>query len=166
MKNFLMLTLFGTILLIACKSSNDQAAVIENETGYQYFGEKIENLAPKNLSELITDLQNQDSVYTQVKAQVESVCQAKGCWMNLVESVESGESDPAIFVKFKDYAYFMPKDIAGKTVVIQGYAYREVTSVDELKHYAEDEGKSQEEIDKITEPVEELKFMADGVILL
>jgi len=60
----------------------------------------------------------------------------------------------------------MPLDLAGSNVIVDGIAYKEVTGVDELRHYAEDEGKSPEEIAKITEPVEELKFMADGVIIL
>jgi len=38
--------------------------------------------------------------------------------------------------------------------------------VDELRHYAEDEGNSAEEMTKIREPEEELKFMADGLIIL
>jgi hypothetical protein len=71
-----------------------------------------------------------------------------------------------MMVKFKDYGFFMPKDIAGRQVVLQGIAYREVTSVDELRHYAEDAGKSAEEIQKITAPKEELKFMAAGAVLL
>jgi hypothetical protein len=49
---------------------------------------------------------------------------------------------------------------------MDGYAYREVTSVEDLRHFAEDEGKSKEEIEAITEPREELKFMASGVLLL
>jgi hypothetical protein len=69
-------------------------------------------------------------------------------------------------VQFKDYGFFVPKDIAGRQVVIEGYAYRAVTPIEDLKHYAEDAGKSQEEIDAITEPKEELKFLASGVILL
>ena len=60
----------------------------------------------------------------------------------------------------------MPLDLAGSEVIVEGIAYREITTVDELKHYAEDEGLSAEEIAKITEPAEELKFMADGVIIL
>jgi hypothetical protein len=59
----------------------------------------------------------------------------------------------------------MPLDLAGKEVVMNGYAFKDVTSVDELKHYAEDEGLSQAEIDGITEPKKELKFMASGVYL-
>jgi hypothetical protein len=38
--------------------------------------------------------------------------------------------------------------------------------VDDLKHFAEDEGKTPEEIAKITEPKEELKFLASGVKIL
>jgi len=50
-------------------------------------------------------------------------------------------------------------------VIMRGKAYKEETSVDELRHYAEDEGKSAEEVAAITESIIELKFMADGVIL-
>lgn len=60
----------------------------------------------------------------------------------------------------------MPKDIKGRKVIMEGYAYKLVTPVEELRHYAEDEGKSKEEIEAITEPLEELKFMASGVLLL
>ena len=49
---------------------------------------------------------------------------------------------------------------------MEGKAFREVTTVEELRHYAEDEGASQEEINAITEPTEELKFMANGVLVL
>ena len=48
---------------------------------------------------------------------------------------------------------------------MNGKAFKEVTTVEELRHYAEDEGKSEEEIAAITEPVEEYKFVADGVIM-
>jgi len=60
----------------------------------------------------------------------------------------------------------MPKDLAGQQVVMLGKAYRETTSVEDLKHFAEDEGKSAEEIAAITEPKTELKFMASGVMIL
>ena len=82
--------------------------------------------------------------------------------MNMVSNNPDKES---MFVKFKDYGFFMPKDIVGKTVIMEGVAYRETTSVEELRHYAEDEGKSKEEIEKITEPQVELKFMASGVLI-
>lgn len=98
-----------------------------------------------------------------VEGSVNGVCQSKGCWMNIVS--EKDANAPKMFVKFKDYAFFMPKDLEGK-VIMKGYAYKEETSVDELRHYAEDEGKSKEEIEKITKPVTEYKFMASGVKIL
>ena len=84
--------------------------------------------------------------------------------MNIVDPV-AGSTD-TLFVQFKDYGFFMPKDIAGREVVIEGQAYTEETSVADLKHFAEDAGKSEEEIAAITSPVVEKKFMASGVVLL
>ena len=77
-----------------------------------------------------------------------------------------GSSEPVFMVKFKDYGFFMPKDISGETVVLQGKAFRQITDVETLKHFAMDAGKSQAEIDAITEPEEEYIFLADGVELL
>lgn len=68
-------------------------------------------------------------------------------------------------VKFKDYKLFMPKDIAGKEVVIHGKAMKKEVPVDELQHYAADAGKSKEEISQITKPEVQLSFEADGVLI-
>lgn len=89
------------------------------------------------------------------------VCQKKGCFMNL--AMPNGET---MFVNFKDYAFFMPKDIAGKTVVLDGFAERKETSVEDLKHFAEDAKKSEDEIAKITKPKKEIVFEAKGVVIL
>ncbi|MFT3932460.1 MAG: DUF4920 domain-containing protein [Chitinophagaceae bacterium] len=90
-----------------------------------------------------------------------SVCQEKGCWMK----VENPNGE-AMMVKFKDYGFFMPKDIVGKEVVLDGEASVKETSVKQLKHYAGDAGKSEEEISKITKPKKELIFTAKGVLVL
>jgi hypothetical protein len=68
-------------------------------------------------------------------------------------------------VKFKDYGFFMPKDIAGKEVIVNGKAFIEAMSVDEQRHYAEDGGESAEAIAAITEQKKTLRFEADGVLL-
>ena len=144
-------------LWIACKTTPSVAGAS--------FGagvSKTDN--PVAFAEVVKQLETNDSVNVVMKAKVKAVCQAKGCWMNLVDPVTSSEE--SLFVKFKDYAFFMPKDIAGREVLVEGTAYSEITSVDELRHYAEDAGKSEEEIAKITEPVTEKKFMASGVVLL
>jgi hypothetical protein len=91
---------------------------------------------------------------------VVSVCQEKGCWMKVEKT--NGEM---VMVKFKDYGFFMPKNIIGKEVVLDGEASIKETSVKQLKHYAEDAGKSKEEIAKIKEPKKELIFVAKGVLV-
>jgi hypothetical protein len=96
-----------------------------------------------------------------VSGKVVDVCQEKGCWMKLEKS--NGET---MMVKFKDYAFFMPKDIIGKEVVVDGEAAVKETSVKQLRHYAKDAGKPEEEIKKITEPKKELQFVAKGVLVL
>jgi Domain of unknown function (DUF4920) len=70
-----------------------------------------------------------------------------------------------IMIRFKDYKFFMPLNITGKDVVLVGQAKKTITSVDMLKHYAEDAGKSKEEIEKITEPKSEIEFIATGVLV-
>lgn len=102
-----------------------------------------------------------DTLQTTLQGTVNEVCQAKGCWM----TIAAGD-DTEMMVKFKDYGFFMPKDISGREVVMHGMAYYQITPVDELRHYAEDAGKSEEEIAMITEPKKELHFLADGVQLL
>lgn len=96
-----------------------------------------------------------------VSGEVVVVCKKKGCFMTL-----KMPNNETMFVNFKDYAFFMPMDIAGKKVVIDGFAERKTTSVEDLKHYAEDAKKSAEEIAKITEPKKEIVFEAKGVVIL
>lgn len=78
-----------------------------------------------------------------VTATAEQVCQKKGCWMILKE----GET--AIRVTFKDYGFFVPKEILGKTVTVEGLLEEKVVSEKEERHYAKDAGKSKAEIAKI-----------------
>jgi len=158
--NILYTTVCLALLLAACKAPQKSTVSPLGEN----VGASISNPNPIDFAQLMSKMSQQDTVKTHLKAKVEGVCQVKGCWMNLVPT--EGTAEESIFVKFKDYAFFMPLDLAGSEVIVDGIAYREVTSVDELRHYAEDEGKSAEEIAKITEPAEELKFMADGVIIL
>lgn len=91
-------------------------------------------------------------------ATVSDVCQVKGCWMILVDG------DAKVRVTFKDYAFFMPKDLAGKTVVVEGVLTEEILSEKDARHYAEDAGKSKAEIAKIKGDQRELGFEATGVL--
>ena len=145
--------------LAACKNAGNNSASSDGI----HFGEAIDTTGMIPYTDLLSQMAVSDSVQAKVYGKVSGVCQTKGCWMNIVSDSDTSKTE--MFVEFKDYGFFMPKDLAGKEVVMLGKAYREVTSVDDLKHFAEDEGLTAEEIAKITEPKKELKFMASGVMI-
>ena len=111
-------------------------------------------------SELEKRLSN-DKYTGRVSGKVMEVCQEKGCWMRLDRG--NGET---LMVKFKDYGFFMPKDIVGKEVLLDGDAMVKQVPVKQQQHYAKDAGKSEEEIARIKEPKRELQFVAKGVLVL
>lgn len=125
-----------------------------------FHGKKISEDGAVAAPELVTKLGDKPEFNTKVQGTVESVCKVKGCWMKV--KTADGQT---MRVTFRDYGFFVPKDIAGKQVVFEGTAQQTTTSVAELKHYAEDAGKSKAEIAKITEPEKALTFVADGVIV-
>jgi len=127
------------------------------------YGEAFEAEDVLTYEELLQAMEGQDSlVGVVVKGKVAEVCQKKGCWMTLVSEANGQE----MMVRFKDYGFFVPKDLSGSTIVMKGNAYREVVPVDELRHYAEDAGKSKAEIEAITEPEVQMRFVASGVRVL
>lgn len=142
------------------KTSEVEEKVV-NEKEDTFLGESfnVENVTALDI--LVSDMNSNDSVMAVVEAKVTEVCQAKGCWMKV--DLPNGES---MRVTFKDYGFFMPKDLAGKFVKMNGTAKIEETDVETLKHFAEDGGKSKEEIDQITEPRMDYKFVASGVKLM
>ena len=125
-----------------------------------FHGKKINDRKAIPAAQLATALAEKTEMPAKVEGTVESVCQVKGCWMK-VKTTEG----QTMRVSFKDYGFFVPKDIVGKTVVMQGTAKQTVTPVAELRHYAEDAGKSKEAIEKITEPEKAITFVADGVLV-
>ncbi|HNR20240.1 MAG TPA: DUF4920 domain-containing protein [Bacteroidia bacterium] len=126
----------------------------------EHFGKKITAEGAITMAELDAQLKDKDKVEAKVTGKVSAICKAMGCWMKMER--EGGE---AMMVKMKDHKFYLPKDCEGKTATIEGVASVKKRTVEELKHYAEDEGKSQAEIDAIKEPTEEVVFIAAGVIL-
>ncbi|MFD2933189.1 DUF4920 domain-containing protein [Spirosoma flavum] len=149
MKNLLLTTLF----IAASLGAFAQDAV-------SYHGKKITPTDAIPATELTTKMADKTQMPAKVEGTVESVCKVKGCWMK----VKTGDGQ-TMRVTFKDYGFFVPKDIVGKTVVVEGTAETTTTPVADLRHYAQDAGKPKEEIAKITEPEKALTFVADGVLV-
>ncbi|WP_460218418.1 DUF4920 domain-containing protein [Psychroserpens sp. MEBiC05023] len=163
--------LLTVLVLVSCKEEKKNIEVsatteVESqaqEIDYASFGKEIsanDALTAKRMAVHYENMTVGDSIDAKMIAKVDEVCQAKGCWMKL--DLPNGEQ---VMVKFKDYGFFMPKDISGKEVVINGKAFVNEVPVDEQRHYAEDGGATPEEIAKITEPKKTYSFLADGVLL-
>ena len=153
------------LLVVACKQNTpDTTTQIskDTQTDFTSFGDVITSdnvLSQDDMAASYQNLSPGDTLDVKFKAVVNSVCQSKGCWMR----VELGQ-DQAM-VKFKDYGFFMPKDLAGQEVIMQGKAFVAEVSVDEQRHYAEDAGKTQEEVLAITTPKKTLSFESSGVLV-
>ncbi len=160
---------FCLLIIFAFSSCKDGVKTVKKveqpkqEIGYNSFGEKITSNKAITSEELLSkfrDLKVGDTINVKVASTINEVCSKKGCWMKVPLNKET-----ETMVRFKDYGFFMPLDSKGKEVVLNGKAFVKETSVKELQHYAEDAGKSKEEIAKITEPKTEFAFEADGVLL-
>lgn len=163
MKKYFALLLMIS-LVFSCKNekSSETMTTETEDIAYASFGDEIKAdnaLTAQQMAEKYSALQVGDTIQAKVAASINEVCSKKGCWMKL----DLGNDDE-IMVRFKDYGFFMPLNAEGD-VIINGKAYITETSVEELRHYAEDAGKSTEEIEAITEPEKTFAFEADGVLL-
>ena len=154
--------LFITLLFLsACKS--EKPAEVEHKSDYNSFGAQItdeNSLTAAKMFDQFKGMKEGDTVTLKFSSEIAEVCSKKGCWMKLPlnDSIQT-------MVRFKDYGFFMPLDSQGKEVIVEGKAFVKTTPVSELRHYAEDAGKSKEEIAKITEPKVEYAFEAHGVLM-
>lgn len=158
-----LISFFSLILIVVSCQPNKQEqkqAIAEN---YNVFGDTIlvsETTQMANLNSIYDDLAIGDTISTKITAVVTEVCKKKGCWMKL-----DLDQDREIMVHFKDYGFFVPKDIAGKKVILQGNAFVEQVSVEDQQHYAMDGGKSEAEVAAITRPKKTYTFLANGVLI-
>ncbi len=158
--------IFITLLvcLIACSPKNEKKQEADSSevtiTAVSYG----ENISPEDVTDIrLVDqlMAENDSVQVKLKGEIDKTCKMKGCWM----TVKTGDSS-TMRVTFKDYGFFVPKEgQEGKSAIFDGILTKKVTSVETLKHFAQDEGRSALEIESITEPKKEYTFVASGVLI-
>ncbi len=165
------LLLIGLIFFAGCNSNNQQ-----NHEGHNHadmnssvdkvlpasgnFGQEITKENALAVNDALRQITVDTTFELKLTGTISEVCQHSGCWLTI--KLEDGEE---LMVNMLDHAYEVPKDAAGKSVWAQGTAIRELIPVEMLKHYAADAGKSQEEIDAITQPEWKYTLDAKGVII-
>jgi hypothetical protein len=152
----------GILALVAGASGCSQKVASSKAylapAGWTAFGNGVGAEAALPVATVLESPQKYAGKTIAVEGPVAGVCQVKGCWMTMLHG------DKEMRVRFKDYAYFVPKDCAGRTARVEGVFAIEKIPVEEARHYLEDAGKP-EEAAKITAPVDGFTFMASGVLL-
>jgi len=152
------------LFVIACKENITKVDESTNEKlVYTSYGEKIndDNVISKELAaEKFSSLKEGDTINLKFASTINEVCKEKGCWMKL----DLGKNKESM-VRFKDYDFFVPLNADHKEVIVNGKAFVTEISIAQLRHYAKDAGKTEEEIAAITEPEFTYAFEADGVLM-
>lgn len=154
----------SALLTFACNTASIDVSAqteVSPPANVKSYGDRITPEGAISTAEFVAAMAKTDSLATKLECEIITSCTKKGCWMD-VKLPDGG----VMKVRFKDYGFFVPtKGLEGRQAVMQGYATKETTDVATLRHYAEDAGKSKEEIAKITEPETSLMFLADGVLI-
>jgi hypothetical protein len=162
MRNLYFIALIALFAACSENASSDEDTTTQTVEGRYGDSTWVAN-NPISTTTLLDSLQNNDSVFAVVTGKINEACQAKGCWMSMDAAGQE------IFVKFKDYGFFVPKNSAGYNATMQGWAYADTVSVADQIEKIKDSKKSDKEKDEaiaaITEPKVNLTFMADGVII-
>ena len=132
----------------------------KSDQNLKFYGSKINLKEIENYKLKKNKLLNNPTNDVKIQGKIISTCPMKGCWMKM------NVNNDTLLVRFKDYGFFVPKTgLEGKSVIINGKLSIDTLSVGQLKHYAEDAGKTKYEISLITKPEITLSFLADGVII-
>ncbi|MBA4301598.1 protein of unknown function [Algoriphagus alkaliphilus] len=168
-KSILLSVLILAMLSFSCQKPSESVKV-ETTTKAEPVGE-VEvvpggygaDLAENSVigtAEMVTVVEASGIFTGKISGEIKEVCTKKGCWFTM--DLANGEP---MRVTFKDYGFFIPTNSQGFPIILEGVATLTETDVETLKHFAEDQGKSKEEVDAITAPKREITFEATGVLI-
>lgn len=150
--------LLAAVIAVGCTMNAPEAKAQGTVKSYGAAITADNAITTADLQKLLTTT---DSYTGTVECEIITSCTKKGCWMT-VKMPDGGD----MMVRFLDYGFFVPtQGLEGKKAVMKGVASKETVDVATLRHYAEDAGKSKEEIEKITESETNLMFLAEGVLI-
>ena len=160
MKNLTFALLaFATLLGAGSTHAQSAPAAPATEVGAPLSGSPL--LEPAAASQLFASLGATDTIQTGFKAKVLEVCQMKGCWMRV-----ELDGEQTVMVRFKDYGFFVPKDIAGSEVWVEGKAFVSEVPEGERRHLARDAGRTEQQVMAIRGPERAPGFEASGVRII
>jgi hypothetical protein len=163
-------SIFLLLALVFGLASCQKSGLLAQKTTYELVGEA--KVVPGNYGNVVKGadvvttailLQTVETAGTftgKVSGNIKEVCTNKGCWFAM--ELPNGSK---MRVTFKDYGFFIPTNSQGFPITIEGVATLTETDVETLRHYAEDQGKSKEEVEAINAPKKEITFEATGALI-
>lgn len=140
---------------------HDQGAENTQPQSGTQFGQPLpKGMSAQPLVKLMAEFKKSEKKTVVLEAEAKKVCQKKGCWMVLKDG------DAEVRTLFKDYGFFVPKDLMGKQVRVFGTLQEKTLSAATQRHYLKDEGASPEEVAEVKEEKREFQFVAEGVEIL
>jgi hypothetical protein len=110
---------------------------VEVTADSETFGSPLDQSVPAvALRQIAADAEEYIGAPVRVEARVSQVCQKKGCFF----IARDGAS--MMRVSFKDYGFFVPTDISGKTVTLVGRVVAKELTSEQAEHFAADLGES------------------------
>ncbi|GAB1429367.1 hypothetical protein MASR2M18_01990 [Ignavibacteria bacterium] len=153
----LIAAVFGLFFMAAALIADDKSATKSKKP--ENYGAKPTLTTPP-LSLLQIAKEKNTGKYIRLSAQVDEVCQSMGCWLIVKEG------DIMLRIKTKDHNFFVPKNIAGRTVIVEGIVEEQIIAEELARHYAEDAGKTAEEIEAIRGEQKELSMIASSIAVM
>jgi hypothetical protein len=158
--------LASLFLLPACSSSRADTsaapapgAAAHVQPGWDTYGAGTDAAGAVPVARVLANPSPHLGKPVKIRGPIVGTCPKKGCWMRM------GSEGENVFVKFKDYGFFVPTaGVEGRDAVVAGELKMETQSADEVKHYLEDAGKH-EEAAKVTSGRQVLSFVATGVAI-
>lgn len=151
--------MFKKIVLLALAGLFSVSQADEGFVADKSFGAEMPQITEfLSLKEAIAQLGSGEE-YVGIQGQVTEVCQAKGCWMILIDS---SDSSTYARISFENYGFFVPVETSMQQSRIYGVLTASTLSQEEAQHFAEDAG---EDPEAITGSVQEYAIVARAVQL-
>jgi hypothetical protein len=90
------------------------------------FGKPLRGLKAASLADVLAKPQAGQVV--RLEGVIDAVCQNKGCWLAFKQD------DKNVHVTFEGYSFFVPRDVRGKKVVLEGKVLVKERKKDEIDH--------------------------------
>jgi hypothetical protein len=147
----------------AAAAATPAPAEAEKPKVFATFGaeQKLTDADAVPASKVIANPAEYADKYVRVTGKVTQVCEKKGCWVR-VAPAEAGaapaEGTGDIFIKFRDppAGRLVPMEALGKDVVVEGTLKAGQMSERAARHFKEDAGAPEEEINKIVGPQKQM----------